>query len=220
MGLLTLTDLPGRLRIPNLVVRKLFLDRLLEVLLDDLGESSEARQVAMIFFENGDLLPLLSFFENKLLPTLSNRDQGAPPRHPGASGGGVNEMTLKALFLAILFDDQRFVVHSEFEVEKGYVDLCLLVRSENPFPQAFDILFEFKLVRRKTLGETGQDLRAMDAEDLRSLPAVEKALADGREQVARYSMAFVQRRGAAVPLRSYVVVAVGLERMVGEEVLV
>ncbi len=28
MGLLTLTDHPDRLRIPNLVVRKLFLDRL------------------------------------------------------------------------------------------------------------------------------------------------------------------------------------------------
>jgi Predicted AAA-ATPase len=30
MGLLTLTGLPGRLRVPNLVVKKLFLDRLLE----------------------------------------------------------------------------------------------------------------------------------------------------------------------------------------------
>jgi hypothetical protein len=30
MGLLTLTDVPGRLRVPNLVVKKLFLDRLLE----------------------------------------------------------------------------------------------------------------------------------------------------------------------------------------------
>jgi hypothetical protein len=218
MGLLTLTDLPGRLRIPNLVVRKLFLDRLLEVLLTDVGESSEARQVAMLFFESGDLEPLLSFFEDKLLPTLSNRDLGAPPRRPGASGGGVNEMTLKALFLAILFDDQRFVVHSELEVEKGYVDLCLLVRPENPFPKAFDILFELKLVRGKALGETAKGLRAMDEARLRALPAVKKALAEGREQVARYSTALARRRGDAVPLRSYVVVAVGLERMVGEEV--
>ena len=113
MGLLTLTGEPGRLRIPNLVVRKLLLDRLLEVFLPDAADSYEAREVALRFFQDGELRPLLDFFEEKLLPVLSNRDQGAPPKKPGQSGSGVNEMVLKALFLSILFDDQRFVVHSE-----------------------------------------------------------------------------------------------------------
>jgi len=218
MGLLTLTDEPGSLRIPNLVVRKLFLDRLLEVFLPDPAESYAAREVALRFFESGELGPLLAFFEEKLLPILSNRDQGAPPRQPGQSGGGVNEMVLKALLLSILFDDQRFVVHSELEVEKGYVDLCLLVRPESRYPHAFDMLFELKLVRRKTLGKKGRELAAMDEAALRALPAVETAFAEAREQVERYRAALVRQRGEAVRPRCYVVVAVGLERLLGEEV--
>lgn len=218
LGLLTLTEVPGRLRIPNLVVRKLFLDRLLEVYLPELAESSEARRVAMRFFDDGDLAPLLAFFEDKLLPVLSNRDQGAPPRRPGQSGSGVNEMVLKALLLSILFDDQRFVVHSELEVERGYVDLCLLVRPESRYEGAFDILFELKLVRRRLLGKKGRELRVMDSAALRRLPAVKAALAEVHDQVASYRAALVRQRGDTVRPRCYAVVAVGLERILGEEV--
>jgi Predicted AAA-ATPase len=207
LGLLTLTEVPGHLRIPNLVVRRLFLDRLLEVFLPDLGESSEARRVAMRFFEDGELRPLLAFFEDKLLPVLSNRDQGV-----------VNEMTLNALFLSILFDDRRFVVHSELELGKGYADLCLLVRPESRYPNAFDVLFELKLVRRKALAKAGRELREMDEAALRELPAVKTAFAAAREQVERYRAALVRQRGEAVRPRGYAVVAVGLERILGEEV--
>ncbi len=213
-----LTEVPGRLRIPNLVVRKLFLDRLLEVFLPDRAESYEARKIAMCFFEDGDLAPLLGFFEDKLLPVLSNRDQGAAPQEHGQSGGGVNEMVLKALFLSLLFDDHRFVVHSELEVEKGYVGLCLLVRPESRYPDPFDILFELKLVRRKALGKPGRELAGMDEAALRRLPAVQAALAEAREQVERYRDALVRQRGDSVRPRGYAVVAVGLERLLGEEV--
>ncbi|MCP3964517.1 MAG: AAA family ATPase [bacterium] len=218
MGMLTLTGEPGRLRIPNLVVRKLFLDRLLEVFLPDPAESYEAREVALRFFDNGELRPLLDFFEEKLLPVLSNRDQGAPPKKPGHSGSGVNEMVLKALLLSILFDDQRFVVHSELEIERGYADLCLLVRPENRYRQAFDILFELKLVRRKTLGKTGRELREMGEAALRRLPAVKEALDDARDQVERYRDALVRQRGETARPRCYAVLAVGLERLLGDEV--
>src|SRR5262249_6390930 len=44
MGLLTLTGVPGRLRVPNLVVKKLFLDRLLEIHLPTPGDSYAARE--------------------------------------------------------------------------------------------------------------------------------------------------------------------------------
>ncbi len=207
LGLLTLTEVPGRLQIPNLVVRKLFLDRLLEAFLPDLSESSEARRVAMRFFEDGELRPLLAFFEDKLLPVLSSRDQGS-----------VNEMTLKALFLAILFDDRRFVVHSELELGRGYADLCLLVRPESRYPNAFDVLFELKLVRRKKLGKKNRELREMDEAALCELPAVKMALATAREQAGRYLAALARQRGGAARSRAYIVVAVGLERLVGEEV--
>ncbi len=143
------------------------------------------------------------------------------------SRAGCNEMTFKALFLSILFDDQRFVLHSELEVEKGYADLCLLVRPENRYRQAFDVLFELKFVRRKALGKKGRELSAMDEATLRELPAVKKAFARARKQVGAYRDALVRQRGVAPPPggrgdsvrpRGYAVVAVGLERLLGEEV--
>lgn len=218
MGLLTLTDAPGRLRVPNLVVKKLFLDHLLEIHLPEPHDSYAAREIALRFFQDGDLSPLLAFFEEKLLPVLSNRDRGASPRQNGGSGGGINEMVIKALFLSVLFDDTRYVIWSEMEVERSYADLCLLVRPEMRRFGFFDFLFELKLVRRKELGRTGQELRKMDAAALRRLPPVVQAFDEAREQASRYSAALLRQRGEGLALRSYVVVAVDVERVLGEEV--
>ncbi len=218
MGLLTLTEAPFRLRIPNLVVRKLFLDRLLEIFLPDVGDSSGARKIAMRFFRDGDLEPLLAFFEEKLLPVLSNRDRGAAPTRPGLSGSGVNEMVVKSLFLSILFEDTYYQVFSEPELDKTYADLCLLVRPQMRRYGFFDLVFEFKLVRRKELGKKGRELTAMDGEALRQLPKVTQALTEARQQAEDYRRALRRRYGAEINLRTYAVVAVGLERMLGEEV--
>ena len=218
MGLLTQTEAPFRLRIPNMVVRKLFLDRLLEIFLPDVGDSSGARRLAMRLFREGDLPPLLAFFEDKLLPVLSNRDRGAAPRAPGLGGSGVNEMVVKSLFLSILFEDTYYQIFSEPELEKTYADLCLLVRPEMRRYGFFDLLFEFKLVRRKELGKKGRELAGMDAESLRRLPRVEQAFDEARQQLELYRQALSRRHGDSIDLRSYAVVAVGLERMLGEEV--
>ena len=58
------------------------------------------------------------FFEDKLLPVLSNRDRGAAPKKPELAGSGVNEMVVKGLFLSILFEDRYYQVFSEPELEK------------------------------------------------------------------------------------------------------
>ncbi|HBL27130.1 MAG TPA: AAA family ATPase [Acidobacteria bacterium] len=207
MGLLTLTDVPGRLRVPNLVVQKLFLDRLLEIHLPAPGDTYAARETAQRFFRSGDLAPLLAFMEEKLLPVLSNRDRG-----------GLHEMAIKALFLSILFDDTRYTVSSELELERSYADLCLLVRPEMRRHGYRDVLFELKLVRRKDLGKTGQELREMDEEALRRLPPVARALDEAREQARRYCAALQRHHGEDLELRSYAVVAVDLERLLGDEV--
>jgi len=216
MGLLTLTDVHGRLRVPNLVVKKLFLDRFLEIYLTEPGDSYAAREIALRFFQDGLLEPLLAFIEEKILPVLSNRDRGAPVGRSG--GGGFNEMVVKSLLLSILFDDTRYAVSSELEVERSYVDLCLLVRPEVRRHGYFDFLFELKLVRRKELGTSGLELRDMDAEVLRQLPPVAQAFAEAREQARRYSASLQRIHGEALRLRSYVVVAVDLERLLGDEV--
>ncbi len=172
----------------------------------------------MGFFRDGDLEPLLAFFEEKLLPVLSNRDRGAAPRRPGLSGSGVNEMVIKGLFLSILFEDTYYHIFSEPELDKTYADLCLLVRPQMRRYRFYDLVFEFKLVRRKELGKKGQELAGMDEEALRRLPLVAKALAEARQQAEDYRRALWRRYGAEIDLRAYAVAAVGLERILGEEI--
>ena len=205
------------MRIPNLVVRKLFLGRLLEIFLPDPGDDYRARELAMAFFEDGDLCPLLTFFEDNLLPVLSNRDRGAPPKKPAQSGSGMKETAVKALFLSILFDDRRYAVFSELELDKHYANLCLVVRPEMRRYGFSDLLFEFKLVRRAELGQSGDEIRGMDEAGLRRLAPVRSALQEARTQVLSYRDALVKKFGEAQP-RCYAVVEVGLERILGEEV--
>ncbi|NJL27960.1 MAG: AAA family ATPase [Thermoanaerobaculia bacterium] len=219
MGLLTLTDVPGRLEVPNLVVKKLLLDRLLEIYLPGPDDSYAAREIALRFCQKGDLAALLEFFEQKLLPVLSSRDRGAAPKQPGHSGSGINEMAVKALFLSLLFDDTHYVTFSELELDKGYADLCLLVRPEMRRHGYFDLLFEFKLVRRLGRGEKAKELARTSEASLRRLPPVAAALAEARAQAERYRAGLVGRFGeAGLRLRCYVVVLVGLERIIGDEI--
>ncbi len=57
----------------------------------------------------------------------------------------------------------------------------------------------------------------MGEKELRELPPVATAFQEGRDQAVRYRDALGRRYGEALQLRSYVVVAVGLERLLGEE---
>jgi hypothetical protein len=107
---------------------------------------------------------------------------------------------------------------SEMEVERSYADLCLLVRPEMRRYGFFDFLFELKLVRRKELGRSGQELPQMDEAELRRLPPVAEAFHQAREQARHYRAALLRQRGEGLALRSYVVVAVDLERVLGEEI--
>lgn len=204
LGLLTLTDQARKLRVPNLVVRKLYLDRLLEIRLPRHEDRSSAREQVLAFFRDGDPAPLLRFVEEKLFPVLSNRDYK-----------GMQELVFKSLLLSLLFDDRRYALFSELEVAHGYADLCLLRRPSSEAGD-FDLLFELKYVGPGAAGLTGLELREIDEAELRELPPVEAAFAAAREQAGRYARSLRERLGDGLALRSYAVVAVGLERLLGE----
>ncbi len=75
---------------------------------------------------------------------------------------------------------------------------------------------------RRLLGRRGPESGRLRREDsggaaLRRLPAVARALSQAREQVQHYRAALAKRE-TGLDLRGYVVVAVGLERMLGEEI--
>ena len=196
--------MPRRLCIPNLVVKKLYLDRLLEVRLPDYEDRSLARKRVLDFFNDGEISPLLELVEQKLFPVMSNRDYG-----------GMKELVLKGLLLSLLFDDRRYAVFSELEA--GYTDLCLLRRPHERSGASFDLLLELKYVPRQKLAWSGRKLREVEEAELRAHPEVERVFLQARRQLGDYGGALRRRFGESLSLRSYAVVALGLERLLGEE---
>jgi hypothetical protein len=212
LGVLTLgegeTEL-GKLtlRVPNLVVRKLYVERLRDLLLPDRRQHDTAFLAAETFYQHGDLQPVCDFVEQRLFPVLDNRDYR-----------WASEMTLKTAFLTLLFDDTFYIVDSETPLARRYADMTLIVRPEMRQYQLLDLLLEFKLVKLAEVGLTGEQIGSLDREQLAALPAVQASLAAVRSQLQRYRTALQARYGATLRLRTYAVVGLGFERVVWEEV--
>ena len=211
LGVLTLT---GRnemgeltLRIPNLVIRRLYAERLGELLLPSVRDQDAGQLAARALYQRGAIEPLCSFVEQKILRTLDNRDYMS-----------ANELTIKMVFLALLFEDHFFIVDSEPALDRTYGDLLLLLRPDMRKYKLFDILIEFKFVKLNAVGKNGVELRQMSADDLKMLPAVQTKLTEARTQLQNYRATLTQRYAALLRLRTYAVVALGFERLVWEEV--
>jgi len=199
-------ELDRRLGIPNLAVERLFIAQLEELLLPEETHRGKVEEGVRSFLSDGEIGPLLRLLESELMPILSNRDYLR-----------MDEQTLKMIFLTLFFDDRRYAVFSELETERGYADLCLLLRSgqRSEGGSLFDLLFELKYVPLAATQKTGEELRRLDDAELRRLPAVRSAFDEAWEQLDRYRESLDKRFGATLRLRSYAIVAVGLERLAG-----
>ncbi|CAK0755278.1 hypothetical protein CCP3SC1_240016 [Gammaproteobacteria bacterium] len=82
------------LTIPNLVVRKLYAERLQEVLLPDYEDQKRRQEAAFRFCAKGDLVPLCDFIEQRYFKVFDNRDLRWS-----------NELVVKTAFLILLFND-------------------------------------------------------------------------------------------------------------------
>lgn len=191
------------LRIPNLVIRKLYAESIRELLLPEGREGDQARRAAEVLYQHGDMGPLCDFVEQKYFKVFSNRDY--------AHG---NELTIKTAFLTLLFDDTLYVMESEAEIERGHADLTLIVRPDMRQYRILDILIEFKFVSLKAAGVDGKTLAQMDREALRALSAVQEKQREAEAGLARYRATLKTKFGALPYLRSFSVVAVGFERLV------
>ena len=127
----------------------------------------------------------------------------------------MNEFAVKTAFTALLFNDVNYAIYSEPELSLGYADLCLILQPDVRPYQLHDLLFEFKYVELKTIGLKGEDVREMNENELRALAPVAKAFFDGHDQLVRYENALQNQLGEKLKLRSYIVVAVGFERLLG-----
>ncbi len=207
-GMLTLRreETPERtleLVVPNQVVRGLYVERIRALLMPQATSRTAADAMLFTFLRSGDLVPLLDFIEDELFPTFSNRD-----------ARWANELTIKTLFLTLLWNDVSYITHSEPELDHRYADLCLLRRPDARGSSLWDLLFEFKRLSLEELGMSGQEVKQASREGLMETESVKSALDQAETQLAAYRAALARRQGETLKLRSYAVVALGFERLV------
>jgi hypothetical protein len=192
-----------RLTIPNLVVRKLYVERLQEVLLPEYEDQEQRQSAAQRFYAYGDLGPLCELIEQRYFKVFDNRDLRWS-----------NELVVKTAFLVTLFNDTFYIMDSEPALDKGYGDLSLILRPDMRQYRLLDHLLEFKYLSLKTLGLSSEALGALNREALRQLPPVAEQLAAAETQLARYRLTLERVYGEKLKLRTHAVVCIGLERLV------
>ncbi len=195
------------LKIPNLVIRALYAERLRELLLPSSHQQDVARAAAEALYQRGELQPLCDLIEAKILGVLDNRDYKS-----------ANELTIKLAFLALLFEDHFYIIDSEPALNRRYADLLMLIRPEMRQYKLLDILLEFKYLKLGELGLDGAALHAKPMDELRQLDAVKTQIAEARAQLQTYRATLIARYGTRLRLRTFAVVALGFERLVWTEI--
>nr|VFK19621.1 MAG: PD-(D/E)XK nuclease superfamily protein [Candidatus Kentron sp. LPFa] len=207
LGVLTLAgrDERGNLRltIPNLVVRRLYAERLQEALLPKYEDREARRDAVDRFYAYADLEPLCDFIEQRFFRVFDNRDLRWS-----------NELTVKTAFLTLLFNDTFYIMDSETAIERGYADLSLILRPDTRKYKLLDHLLEFKYLPWKGLGMKSEAAREIGREALRELPPVAEQLNIANAQLARYRETLEQVYGEKLRLHTHAVVCIGLERLV------
>jgi hypothetical protein len=197
------------LRIPNLVVRRLYVERLRETLLPESADTDEAQRVTQTLYQTGDMQPLCDFIEGRYFRAFDNRDYR-----------WANELTVKTAFLTLLFNDTFYIMDSETALERDYADLTMIVRPDMRQYQLLDVLIEFKYVGLQELGLTGDEARQKERGALAALPPVAQKLAQSQRKLGGYRATLQSVYGDHLRLRVYSVVAIGFERLLWQELAV
>jgi hypothetical protein len=206
LGALTLKDQDamGRLvlGVPNLVIRKLYVENFRDQLFPEYPEREDLRAAAEDFYSSGNLAPLVAALETNHLRVFDNRDYRWS-----------NELTVKTVFLIALFADIFYVMDSETAIARGHADLSLIVREEMRRFALLDHLFEFKYLSLQDAGLSAQALRESSREALSALPQVASRLDEAQVQLARHRQGLEQAYGERLRLHTHAVVALGFERL-------
>ncbi len=196
----------GRLQlvIPNLVVRKLYVERIRESLLPGWDLDQQRRAVCTGFYAEGAIAPVCRFVEQHFLPVFDNRDLRWS-----------NELVVKTAFLTTLFNDLGYIMDSETAVGRGYCDLSMIVRPDMREYAFLDHVIEFKHLKLADLpGLDSEALTALSPEQLRARPEVARLLAEAEAQLAGYRQTLEQVYGDRLRLHTHAVVCIGLLRVV------
>ena len=209
-GILTLAGRDKRakliLRIPNLVVRRLYVEHLANLLLPPL-EQDAGQLAAETLCSTGDIEPLCDFIEQRYYPIFDNSDYKS-----------ANELTLKTIFLTVLFNDTVYIMDAEMALERTYSDLTMIVRPEMRQYQQLDLLLEFKFVKLSKVELSGQEVKQKSREELLAIEKVKDKLKEATTQVKGYRKRLLDKYGSTLNLRTFAVVGLGFEKVVWEEV--
>jgi len=197
------------LQIPNLVIRKLYVERLHERMLPMAGEMNEAHRVARLLYQKGEIEPICTFIEQKQFRVFDNTQRAQCRDYRMA-----DELTIKTIFLTLLFNDTFYIMDSEPALQRRYADLIMLVRPDMRHSALLDILLEFKYVPLGKHNLTGEQVQGMHRDELMALPFIQTVLAEAAQQLATYRTTLDEAYGVGfLRLHSYTIVAVGYDRL-------
>ena len=211
------------LEIPNLAIRQLYSERvLIERMNSDDTLVRAGIATADTLFETGNIVPLCAFAEEHLLRLYKGRD-----------AKDFNELTLKTIFMMLLYHTDRYLIYSEPQIERRFGDLLMLLRPGMRHTDLHDILIEFKhlplseategmptkqgATTRKAL--TGEEVKSRSSDELIALDNVKAKLDMARNQLHDYRQKLVRDYGEDLNLRCYAVMSVGFDRILWEEVV-
>lgn len=189
------------LRVPNLVTRGLYVERIQQMLLPEPADRDDGVFAAEQLYTKGDMDPLCEFVEQRFFKVFRNRDYR-----------WANELTVKTAFLTLLYNDILYIMDSEKNAGTGYADLTMIIRPDMRRFKILDVLIEFKFVSLKEAGLTGEEARGLSMEELLAIPAMQAKMKEAEKQVKQYGNALEQKYGD-LRLNRYGVVSIGFERL-------
>jgi hypothetical protein len=196
------------LTIPNLVIRKLYAEQIKEMLLPEISFRNNATEAAKALYQHGNIEPLCGFIEKHCFKVFSNRDYRWS-----------NELTVKTVFLTLLYNDTFYIMDSETTLERSYADLTMILRPDTRRFKLLDIVIEFKYVSLPDAGLTGQQAQSLTVDELKAIPSIKGKLSEAQASLTRYRDILADKYNEAYRLHCYTVVAVGFDRLVWEELL-
>jgi len=193
------------LKIPNLVIKKLYAESIQKTLLPDINHD-EILHTTREFYSTGNMQPLCEFIEQRF-SVFDNRDYRCS-----------NELTVKTAFLVMLFNDIFYIMDSETELEREYADLTMIIRPDMRKYKLLDHLIEFKFLSLKELGLSGDDAKELNRSELQALPDVQSKLEESKAKLMDYRKVLENKYGDKLRLHCHSVVSIGFERLVWKEV--
>jgi len=204
-GVLTIAgdteDLQVILKVPNLVMKSLYVERIQKMLLPEPVDRDDGKDAAKLVYQKGEMAPLCRFMEKRYFKVFHNRDYR-----------WANELTVKTAFLTLLYNDIIYIMDSETEIDRRYADLTMIIRPDKRYGKVFDVLIEFKFIKLKDAGTSADKAQKLSEDKLMLIPEIANQIADGAKQVQEYGKKLEQKYGN-LRLQKFVVVALGFERV-------